>query len=189
MRKARKERQPVGGPAAGGLEAELARISALGLDELRALWRAMNKQNPPKTLTRDLLARVIAHRLQEQAFGKLSRETRKLLDRLARGSSEPVRQLKVGTVMMREHQGTLHEVMVVPGGFSWREKTYTSLSTIARAITGTSWNGPRFFGLRGSSDADVVVEPAAAAKVEPHISTRTSVRASGPASQGLEVRP
>ena len=59
-----------------------------------------------------------------------------------------MRHLKVGTVIVREHQATLHEVMVVPGGFSWRDKTYPSLSTIAQAITGTSWNGPRFFGLR-----------------------------------------
>jgi Protein of unknown function (DUF2924) len=94
-----------------------------------------------------------------------SSETGKLLDRLARGEAEPVRHLKVGTVMMREHQGVLHEVMVVPDGFSWREKTYTSLSTIARSITGTSWNGPRFFGLRGNSDADVPSEADAAPDV------------------------
>jgi Protein of unknown function (DUF2924) len=60
--------------------------------------------------------------------------------------------------MVREYEGTLHEVMVVPGGFSWRENTYASLSTVARAITGASWNGPRFFGLRGTSDLDVPVE-------------------------------
>jgi hypothetical protein len=187
MGKARKERQPVGGPAVGALEAELARIGALGFDELRALWRAMTEQNPPKALSRDLLARMIAYRIQEQALGKLSRETRKLLDRLAQGDAEPVRHLKVGTVMIREHQGALHEVMVVPGGFSWRETTYASLSTIARAITGTSWNGPRFFGLRGN--ADVLVEPVAAAEIQPRVSNRSSVRASGHASHGMEGRP
>jgi len=52
------------------------------------------------------------------------------------------------TVMVREHQGTLHEVMIVPGGFCWQQKTYPSLSTIAQAITGTSWNGPHFFSTR-----------------------------------------
>jgi hypothetical protein len=87
------------------LEAEPARIGALGLDELRALWRAMKKQNPPKVLTRDLR--------QKEAFGKLTRETRKLLDRLARGDSEPARHLTIGTVM-RAHQDKLHEVMVAP---------------------------------------------------------------------------
>jgi hypothetical protein len=173
---------------AAAMEAELARIGGLCLDELRALWRAMTQQNAPKALTRDLVARLIAYRIQEQALGKLSRETGKLLDRLAQGEAEPVRHLKVGTVMVREHQGTLHEVMVVPGGFSWREKTYTSLSTIARAITGTSWNGPRFFGLRGNSDADVSVEADAAPDVQPRLATRASVRANGRSLQGLEGR-
>ena len=154
-----QSRQPAATPAAQTLEAELDRIAALGLDEVRALWREMTQQNAPKALARDLLARVIAYRVQEQRLGKLSREMRKLLDRLARGGAEPPRHLKVGTVMVREHQGTLHEVMVVPGGFSWQEKTYPSLSTIAQAITGTSWNGPRFFGLRGGSGPEAAVEP------------------------------
>jgi Protein of unknown function (DUF2924) len=119
-------------PAAQALEAELARIAALGLDEVRALWREMTQQNAPKALSRDLLARMIAYRVQEQRFGKLGREMRKLLDRLAREGAGPVRHLKIGTVMVREHQGTLHEVMVVPGGFCWQEKTYPSLSTIPK---------------------------------------------------------
>jgi len=55
---------------------------------------------------------------------------------------------------MREHRGMRHTVTVVPNGFVWQERTYSSLSTIARAITGTSWNGPRFFGLRVKSEAD-----------------------------------
>ena len=60
------------------------------------------------------------------------------------------RRLKPGTVLVREYQGERHTVSVVPGGFAWRETTYPSLSTIARAITGTTWNGPRFFGLHAS---------------------------------------
>jgi len=162
---------------AAAIEAELTRIGVLSLDELRQLWRTMTQRNAPKALSRDLLARMIAYRLQEQALGRLSRETCKLLDRLARGEAEPVRHLKVGTVMVREHNGELHEVMVVPGGFSWRDKTYASLSAIALAITGTSWNGPRFFDLRGRSDADVPVEADAELKVQPSPSTRASVRA------------
>ena len=101
--------QPVAAPAAVTLEAEVDRIAALGLDEARALWREMTQQNAPKVLSRDLLARMIAYWVQEQRLGKLSREMRKLLD-LVRGGVEPVRHLKVGTVMVREHQGTLHEV-------------------------------------------------------------------------------
>jgi hypothetical protein len=189
MRKARRELQPAGARSLEAMEAELARIGGLYLDELRVLWRARTQQSAHKALSRDLLARLLAYRIQGQALGKLSRETCKLLERLARGEAEPVRHLEVGTVMVREHQGRLHEVMVVPGGFSWREKTYTSLSTIARAITGTSWNGPRFFGLRGNSDADVSVEADAALKVQPRLSTRTSVRANGRLLQSLEGRP
>ena len=125
---------------------------------------------------------MIAYRVQEQRLGKLGREMRQRLDRLAKGGGEPVRHLKVGTVMVREHKGTLHEVMVVPGGFSWQDKTYPSLSAIALAITGTSWNGPRFFGLRGgraawkprSSEPPVEKDP-------PRPSTRGSVRSIGAA--------
>jgi hypothetical protein len=173
---------------AAQMEAELACIAALSLDELRARWRTMTRQNAPKVLSRDLLARMITHRIQEQALGRLSRETCKLLDRLARGEAESVRHLKVGSVMMREHQGELHQVMVVPGGFSWRDKTYASLSAIALAITGTSWNGPRFFGLRAQSGSDMPVETDAVPEVQPQLSTRSSVRANG-RLQGVDGRP
>jgi hypothetical protein len=183
-----QSRQPVTTPAAQTLEAELDRIAALGLDEARTLWREMTQQNVAKALSRDLLARVIAYRVQEQRLGKLSRAMRKLLDRLAKGGGEPLRHLKVGTVMVREHQGTLHEIMVVPGGFSWQEKTYPSLSTIAQAITGTSWNGPRFFGLRGRSGTEAAGEPVPVVKDQSRVSSRSSIRSSRRASQGMEVR-
>jgi Protein of unknown function (DUF2924) len=84
-----QSRQPVATPAAHTLEAELDRIAALSLDEVRALWREMTQQNAPKALSRDLLARMIAYRVQEQRLGKLGRETRKLLDRLAKGGAQP----------------------------------------------------------------------------------------------------
>ena len=74
----------------------------------------------------------------------------RLLDRLAQGEkpSELNRRLKAGTVLVREYLGERHTVTVVPDGFLWADKTYASLSVIAQAITGTKWNGPRFFGLR-----------------------------------------
>jgi hypothetical protein len=182
----RSTNRPTGTPSADSIEAELARIRLLSLDELRTCWREMTKQSAPKILSRDLLVRMIAYRIQEKAFGDLSRETRKLLDRLAKGG-EPVRRLKVGTVIVREHQGTVHQVMVVPDGFIWHEKTYPSLSAIARAITGTTWNGPRFFGLRGESG---IVEPeTTVAESRPRISTRTSVRAGRGSLQSVEAAP
>jgi Protein of unknown function (DUF2924) len=184
MNKAQSRRQAAT-PAAETLEAELDRIAALGLDDVRSLWLKMMGRVAPRALSRDLLARVIAHRVQEQRLGKLGREMRQRLDGLARGGAEPVRHLKVGTVMVREHQGEMNEVMVVPGGFSWKEKTYPSLSAIALAMTGTSWNGPRFFGLRGgksSIEAPGVPDPVV--KDAPRPSTRGSVRSMGTIAQG-----
>jgi Protein of unknown function (DUF2924) len=176
-------RRPAEAPVAETLEAELERIAALGLVDLRSLWLKMTQKNAPRAFSRDLLARMIAYRVQEQQLGQLGREMRRRLDWLARSGGEPVRHLKVGTVMVREHKGTLHEVIVVPGGFGWRDKTYPSLSSIAMAITGTSWNGPRFFGLRGERSG--IEAPAAeppAEKDPPRASTRASVRSIGAAA-------
>jgi len=135
------------------IEAEIDQIRSLGLDALRARWRSIFGVVPPKGLTKDLIARMIAYRIQEEAFGGLDRATIKLLDGLVRGgksAAEIKRRLKPGTVLVREYQGERHTVTVAPDGFVWRETTYASLSTIARAITGTAWNGPRFFGLRAA---------------------------------------
>jgi Protein of unknown function (DUF2924) len=177
-------RWPAGAPAAESLASQLERIGALGLDDLRSLWLKMTQKSAP-AFSRDLLARMIAYRVQEQQLGKLGREMRQRLDRLAKGSAEPVRHLKVGTVMVREHKGTLHEVTVMPGGFLWRDKTYPSLSAIALAITGTSWNGPRFFGLRGGmSDIEAPVAEPPIEKDPPRPSTRGSVRSIGTAAAG-----
>jgi hypothetical protein len=110
---------------------------------------------PPSSLGKDMLGRMIAHRIQEKAFGELSRASRRVLDELAGGKQaiEPaIRRLKPGTVLVREYQGERHTVTVAPDGFVWREETYTSLSTIAHLVTGTNWNGPKFFGLRLASD-------------------------------------
>jgi hypothetical protein len=143
--------QPSIEPAA--IEVEIDHIRSLGLDALRQRWRSMFGATPPIGLTKDLIARMIAYRIQEEAFGGLDRETIKLLGRLARSNApgkELNRRLKPGTVLVREYKGARHTVTVVPGGFAWNGTTYGSLSTVARAITGTSWNGPRFFGLRVS---------------------------------------
>src|SRR5437660_2337881 len=133
------------------IEAEIDRVRSLGLDELRTLWRTTLRSSPPPAFTKDLVARFLCWHIQEQALGGLDRDTAKLLDRLARGDkpdADGPRRLKPGTVLVREYQGERHTVTVGPGGYVWRETTYASLSTIARAITGTAWSGPRFFGLR-----------------------------------------
>jgi hypothetical protein len=142
---------------------------------------------PPKGLTKDIMARMIAYRIQEEAFGGLDRETVKLLDRLARGDkpSELNRRLKAGTVLVREYQGERHTVTVATEGFVWRDATYLSLSTIAQAITGTKWNGPRFFGLRAAREAKAknTAEAARAPNTKPAKRSRSSVQASKASTQ------
>jgi len=135
---------------AAAIEAEVDQVRSLGIDGLRGRWRLMFGTIPPRGLTKDIIARMIAYRIQEEAFGGLDRQTVKLLDRLARGEkpSELNRRLKAGTALVREYNGERHTVTVAPDGFVWRDTTYPSLSIIARTITGTAWNGPRFFGLR-----------------------------------------
>jgi hypothetical protein len=131
----------------------------MNIEQLRGFWRETFASDAPAALSKDLLARAICYRLQEQAFGGLSASTGRLLRSLAKPGIEPPRRIKVGSVLVREHQGLVHEVLVVPGGFCWQGKTHGSLSTIAKMITGTSWNGPRFFGLRSRKISDQEEDP------------------------------
>ena len=145
------------------IETEIVRVRSLGLDALRTLWRVTFRSSPPPAFSKDLMTRFICWHIQEQAFGGFDPETAKHLDGLARGAASRERiapGLKPGTVFLREYQGERHTVTVVPNGYVWRETTYASLSTIARAITGTSWNGPRFFGLRSGAESTALPEAA-----------------------------
>jgi Protein of unknown function (DUF2924) len=138
-------------PAA--IEAEIAHLRSLAIDALRRQWRVIFGRTPPAGLSKDLLGRMIAWRLQEQAFGGLDRESLRFLESLARHGGSPRRQLKPGTVLVRDYQGQRHTVTVVRDGFDWQGTTYPSLSAIARAITGTAWSGPRFFALARGNGA------------------------------------
>ena len=150
---------------AADLEQDIARIGAMNVDALRAEWRRVFGSDPPPAFSKDLLARVIAYRLQEQTLGGLSPSAARLLRTLAKPSVESPRQVKVGSIFVREHKGIIHEVLVVPGGFCWQGKTYDSLSTIAKKITGVTWNGPRFFGLRSKKPGADDTAPAPRASV------------------------
>ena len=167
---------------AAAIDAEVDQIRSLGIDALRKRWRVMFGAVPPKGLTKDILGRMIAYRIQEEVFGGLDRGTIKLLDRLARGekSNELNRRLKPGTVLVREYNGERHTVTVTPDGFSWQEATYSSLSVIAQTITGTKWNGPRFFGLRtpGEPLGNKTTEDSKPQNSRPVRRNRSSVRAS-----------
>ena len=133
------------------MESEIAKIRSLNADELRSLWLSTFNRASPPTFTKDLLARMLAWHIQERAFGGFDRMALKVLESYTRAhpaESDRVRRLKPGTEIVREYQRERHTVTVAREGYIWRGTTYKSLTTIARAITGTNWNGPRFFGLR-----------------------------------------
>ena len=133
---------------ADDLARELLRIRTLNTEELRSLWLKMTGARPTRQLSGELLRRMVMHRAQEQSLGGLDRPTARMLDRLADGGGVAPTRLKIGTVLVREHEGSMHHVMVVEGGFAWQDQVLPSLSATAKAITGTTWNGNRFFGLR-----------------------------------------
>ena len=138
----------------------LSRLPTLDLGELRRQWRGLYKTQAPRHLSRELLVRAIAHRMQELALGGLRPEPRCELLRIAQQFKETgaatIRarpELKPGTRLMREWQGRTYDVLVLDDGFSWQNTRYRSLSAIARKITGTAWSGPLFFGLKPSRPA------------------------------------
>jgi hypothetical protein len=143
-------------PPNSDLSAKIAHLAKLSKDELRTIWSSEFRREPPKGLTRDLLLRTLVWRLQEKAFGGHDSVTLKVLDAYARGQGSDLmfRRFKSGTVLVREYQGVRHTVTIAQDGFIWQETNYPNLSAIARAITGTNWNGPRFFGLREKGGKD-----------------------------------
>lgn len=140
-------------------ESTLARIAALKAmpsPELRRQWHLLFDTSPPRYNRRFLESRL-AYRLQELAFGGLKPETVRRLEQLGEqldGGDVAVRQSRsddrpiAGTRLVREYQGVLHQVTVLQNGYEWQGRPYKSLSAIARAITGTRWNGLVFFGLK-----------------------------------------
>ena len=144
------------------LERRLAAIEKLGLPELRAEWRRLFRKPPPHRLSRDLLIRGIAYKIQEAVHGGPSKPTLRRLKILsdqsassAFGKLERQSAFKPGTKLLREWNGTTHEVHVLADGFEWRGQIYASLSGIAEAITGAHWSGPRFFGLRTRTQSPI----------------------------------
>lgn len=181
MAKTSLQRRSATMPAAIDLNAALAGLEALNGEQLRSLWRQKRGQEPPPAFSKDLIARALAYWLQVEVFGGLNPRLRRLLA-ASGGASQADRHIKVGAVIVREYRGDLHEVLVVPDGFCWRGEVFASLSTIARKITGTNWNGPRFFGLRGAdAPAAEAAAPAFAAARARTAARSGSIRARRPA--------
>jgi hypothetical protein len=150
-------------PNRTSLDNEIARLRGLDVGGLRSRWHTVFKRRAPPHLPRHLLFRVLAYRLQADHLGDLDPDTRRLLDRsgdpieigrLAAERNHRRTELRPGSLLVREWGGYLQRVMVLADGFAWNGKTYRSLSKVAFAITGSRWNGPRFFGLRDRPSSD-----------------------------------
>jgi hypothetical protein len=133
----------------------LGRLKSYSITELKQQWRALYNSEPPHRISRELLTRAVAYRIQEQVYGSLKPSTRRLLFRLADDARsgrplrlEPVAPAAAGSVLMREWHGVTHEVRVLDRGVLYRRKRYRSLTEVAKVITGAHWNGPQSFGLR-----------------------------------------
>jgi hypothetical protein len=140
------------------VEAELDRLLAMPIVQLRVRYRELFRGDPPKAFGPDLLRRSIAQRIQEKAYGGLSRSTQRLLEQMVKayaaqrgGKIVLPRRIKPGSVLVRQWKGKSHRVMVLADGFTYDGKSFGNLSEIAVLITGTRWNGPRFFGLRSKA--------------------------------------
>lgn len=163
-------------PSTSELEQSLDELGKSRIDSLRQAYSDLFSAPPPPAFGPDLLRRSIAQRLQENAYGKLSPSMQRELDRIVtlvarapNGRIELPRRIKPGSVLVRDWKGTSHRVTVLDQGFGYGGRAFASLSEIARLITGTRWNGPRFFGLRSSNSS----EPPTAPTTKPHTQSKS----------------
>jgi hypothetical protein len=147
-------------PDATACREALSRLTELNLGELRQQWRTLYKAEASPHLSRELLVRAVAYRMQEVALGGLRPGRQRQLRQIAQqfkqngaANTPPRPELKPGTRLVREWQGRTYEVLVLDDGFSWQGTHHRSLSAIARKITGTAWSGPLFFGLKPNRSA------------------------------------
>ena len=141
-----------------GVSEQLAALPRMSKLELQGVWNQLFRNQPPCQLRRELMVRILAHRIQESNFGGLNDRTRRricdILESVHAGSgigpTNP--HLKPGTRLIRQWKDQAHVVTVEERGFDYRGSRYESLSEIARTITGTRWSGPLFFGLKGNPE-------------------------------------
>lgn len=143
-----------------GIENRLLLLRKMGKAQLLELWKRLYGKAAAPRLRRELMVPFLAYRMQEIQHGGLKSSTRAELRRIARGlernsSSELLvrPRIKAGTRMFRRWNGEMHEVFATESGYEYRGAGYTSLSAVARKITGTRWSGPAFFGLKNGESA------------------------------------
>ena len=134
------------------VDKQIEALEDLPRDELVKRWIKIHGSLPPKGMNNPILVRSATHQLQAKRFGALKSSTCKTLLVIANGEAHKTSlatksELKAGMRLMREWHGRTHQVEVLEKGFEWRGQVYSSLSSVAKSITGTKWSGPRFFGL------------------------------------------
>lgn len=134
-------------PRGGGIDAKIAALQLMSTTDLQTAWQRLYQTPPPIRMSRDLLLRGVAYKIQEQAYGGLSLSTkRKLRSKTDPPGGAPV-AFRAGTKLVREWHGRVHTVNTLENGFEYQGEHYRSLSRIARQITGVHWSGPLFFGI------------------------------------------
>jgi len=135
------------------MDAQVEEIEAMAREELLALWSETLGAAPPRHLSAPFLRRILAFEIQARRGGGLTAALRKRIDANgAKGGRDGRARPKPGARLIREWNGVSHVVDVAEDGYLWRGERHRSLTAISKAITGTHWSGPRFFGLTGKSD-------------------------------------
>jgi hypothetical protein len=156
---------PTPAPASAEVARLLDRLLTLNSDQLRHEWQRLYRTNPPRRLSRDLLRRAVAYKIQERAYGGQTQATRRRLQTLARAMAQDGEVAlkaspgqKPGARLVRQWRGETHCVLVLDDGFLYQDQRYRSLTAIARVITSAHWSGPRFFGLGAQARPDSEAE-------------------------------
>jgi len=137
------------------LSEQISTLPSLNKTQLLAMWAENFSKDPPPNLRKELMVPILAYRMQEREFGGLSHAARRRLREVAASlrtdkpsQERPDSAPQTGTRLLRVWRGEIHEVIATGSGYEYRGQTYSSLSKIAREITGTRWSGPLFFGVR-----------------------------------------
>ena len=137
------------------LSAQIATLPSLNKAQLLAIWAENFSKDPPPNLRKELMVPILAYRMQEREFGGLSHAAKRRLREVAASlrTEKPSQERSdsaphTGTRLLRMWRAEMHEVIATGNGYLYRGQTYSSLSRIAREITGTQWTGPLFFGVR-----------------------------------------